>query len=92
MAWDYGIARDQLGQKVVVVQVDGKEARIHPDGVKWTLVEEFNAIFLGSDFEGQGYTVTIPADPEQNRPEMELDGFIQDEDLAKILAREWGME
>jgi hypothetical protein len=71
---------------VLVLTIDGKEARLGFEQ-KLTLLEKYNVVFLGPDFENE-IQVTIPEAPELGQPEAVLRGFTDDPTIVQTY-RDW---
>lgn len=71
---------------VLYMEIDGKRAVLGLDN-KRNILEKYNAVFLGPDFEETIY-VDIPADPSEGQPAQRLDGFTDDPEIIRIY-REW---
>lgn len=71
---------------VLFIEIDGLTAVLGLDN-KLTLLEQYNAVFLGSDFKDKTY-VDIPAVPEDGQAAQRLPGFTDDPEIVGIY-REW---
>lgn len=66
---------------VLEVEIDGKVARISTE----QKALQYGFVYLGPEFE-EDYTATLPADPEDGRPEDQiLYGSSDDEQLVAIV-------
>ena len=77
---------EQSGYPLLYLEIDGKRAVLGVDN-KRTILENHNAVFLGSQFEGYTY-VDIPAAPNGDHGPERLNGFTNDPEIIAIY-REW---
>jgi hypothetical protein len=74
------------GYPGLAVVIDRKEALFTTD-LKRTILEKYNAVFLGDEFEDD-YQVKIPADEEDGISAQTLKGFSDDPKIVELV-REW---